>query len=157
MLALLVLAMVLWTTGRHEASHALAAWLEGVPVREMKLLPGIHPDAGFYFGNVIYQGDTSRVVRAAPYVVDGLLLLGVAGLTTTIRGWRRYRLPILLFGVVSPLVDLVYSYQVGMWRSSTDVADLSGTLPPVTVHLYFLATIALAILLFRRLRAAGMH
>ena len=153
MIFLLIIATILWTTARHEASHALVAWLEGTGVAEMALLPGVHPEAGFYFGYVIYDGETSWLARAAPYLVDGALLLVVSLLVTAGTSWRRYRLPILLFGVVSPLGDLAYSYQGGLWRSSTDVADLLATIPAIAVHAYFLGAIGVAVWLLSRLRA----
>jgi len=149
-----VLAVALWTTARHEASHALTAWLGGTQILEMKLLPGIHPEAGFYFGYVIYGGDTTWLVRAAPYLVDGVLLLCVLVLVTLDIDWKRYRMPILLFGVISPLVDLAYSYQGGLWRPSTDVAGLLVTLPAGVVHFYFLGTIGVSVWLLRKARAA---
>lgn len=153
MVFLLAIATVLWTTARHEASHATAAWLEDTRVVDMALLPGMHPEAGFYFGYVIYDGDTSSLVRAAPYMVDGALILGVLLLVTLGSAWKRYRLPVLLFGVVSPLADLVYSYQGGLWRSSTDVADLLTTMPGLLIHLYFLCAIAIGVWLLVHMRS----
>lgn len=149
---LLVALTVLWTTARHEASHALVVWLQGGVIDDMALLPGIHPEAGFYFGYVIHSGDTTWLVDAAPYLADLALLLLVLFLTRVKLDWGRYRTAVLYFGVISPLVNLIYGYQGGLWRPATDVADLRAILPPPLVHLYFAAAIGLAIYLLRWLR-----
>ncbi len=151
---LLILAVTLWTTVRHEASHALVAWLGGTRIDEMRLLPGIHPEAGFYFGYVIYGGETSWLATAAPYLTDLLLLLAALALISLSADWRRYRRLILLFGVVSPMVDLAYGYQGGLWRPATDVADLFEILPPAAVNVFFAGAIGLSVYLFRRLRTS---
>lgn len=60
-----IILLVLWTTARHEASHAVTALLDGAEIQEMRLLPGIHPDLGFYFGYVKHSGDTTWLTDAA--------------------------------------------------------------------------------------------
>ena len=149
---LLVTLTVLWTSARHEASHALAVWLQGGVIEDMALLPGIHPEAGFYFGYVIHTGNTTWLVDATPYLEDLALLLSILLLTRMQLDWGRYRTAVLYFGVISPLVNLIYGYQGGFWRPATDVADLFAVLPAPLVHLYFVAAIGLAIYLLRWLR-----
>jgi len=68
MSVLIIVAMILWTTARHEASHALVAWLEGAEISELRLLPGMHPELGFYFGYVMHSGETTWLTTAAPFV-----------------------------------------------------------------------------------------
>ena len=52
MLALSIILLVLLTTARHEGSDGLVAWAQGATIHEVRLLPGVSPDLGFYFGYV---------------------------------------------------------------------------------------------------------
>ncbi|MEL6975648.1 MAG: hypothetical protein AAGL29_09680, partial [Bacteroidota bacterium] len=72
---LLIIAVILWTTARHEASHALMAYIEGAEIIELRLLPGIHDELGFYFGYVKHSGNTTWLTESAPFFVDILLIL----------------------------------------------------------------------------------
>lgn len=149
---LLVVLTVLWTTARHEGSHALAIWLQGGDIEDMALLPGIHPEAGFYFGYVIHSGDTTWLVDAAPYLSDLALLICILLMTRLSVDWRRYRTVVLYLGVIWPMVNLIYGYPGGLWRPATDVAGLLAVLPAPLVHLYFAAAFGLALYLLRWLR-----
>lgn len=147
--------MLLVTTVRHEGSHALAAWLEGVPVNEVRLFPGIHPELGFYFGYVSRGDGGSWLIDAAPFLTAVLWLALFYPLIARTPRRSPARLALLFAGALSPLVDLGYNYQGGLWREGSDVHDLFLALPDVAVHAYFVAAIAGAFLAFQRLRHAG--
>lgn len=147
-----IVLMILLTTVRHEGSHALAAWLCDVPVHEVRLLPGIHPELGFYFGYVSRGDGGGWVVDAAPYLGAILWLAVFYPLVRRLSGNRLLWMPILFVGVVSPLVDLTYNYQGGLWRAGTDVHDLLLALPDMAVHACFLSAIAVSLAAFLQLR-----
>lgn len=140
----IIIAFILWTTARHEASHALIAYLEGSKIEELRLLPGIHDELGFYFGYVKHSGDTTWLTKCAPFFSDLLILLFSTILLLKIKSKKYYR-EILFFGFVSPIVDLIYNYQGGLWRSGTDVSDMLNQLPNWTVHSSFILTISASI------------
>jgi hypothetical protein len=143
---IITLVIFYWTIARHEGSHALMASLEGADIQELRLLPGIHKDAGFYFGYVEYSEDTSWLTEAASFFSDFLLLL----ITSLILLWKpgiKYFKEILLLGFISPIIDLIYNYQGGLWRPGTDVYDLLTLLPRAVVHFSYILTIVIAILL----------
>jgi hypothetical protein len=131
---------VVVTTLRHEGSHALAALLEGCEVTDFVILPSLR--GGFTFGYTALAGDPGWPVYAAPYFCD-LLTFGAALLVCLLVGRipRWVWLNIVVIGIVGPLVDSVYNYQGGFWRSGTDVARLFAGLPDLPVHLCFAVTI----------------
>lgn len=143
-----------WTIARHEGSHALMAHLEGANIEELKLIPGIHEELGFYFGYVEYSKDTSWLTEAAPYFADILIL----ALTFTILFWKpeiKFYKIILYFGFLSPIINLVYNYQGGFWREGNDFYDLLNLLPKVVVHLTFISVLITAcalLMVFRNYR-----
>ena len=47
---------------------------EGAKILELKLLPGIHEELGFYFGYVKHSGTTSWLTEAAPFISDALII-----------------------------------------------------------------------------------
>jgi len=132
--------LFIWTNARHEGSHALMASLEGASVPECKLFPGIHPNGSYYFGYVLISGGTSWLTIAGPFFSDLILLL----ITLTILIWKRnikfYKI-IFLLGFISPLIDLLYNYQGGFWRTISDVYRLNELLPKAIVHFYFISLI----------------
>lgn len=147
-----IAVLVLWTTARHEGSHALAAFAEGAEIQQVRLLPGVHENLGFYFGFVEHRGEVSWLTDAAPFIADVLLLLVTSLLLLKMNRHNRWWIFIFLFGVISPLADLGYGYFSGLWRAGTDVADLFLQLPPAAVHLFFLVSIPGGFLLARWLR-----
>lgn len=147
----IAVAVVIWTTSRHEGSHALAASLEGATIEEVRLLPGIHPELGFYFGYVKHSGDTSWLTDAAPFLSDAALILATIVLLTLPMSGRA-RFLVVLFGLLSPLIDLAYNYQGGFWRAGTDVNDLFAVLPDWIVHAFFVVAMAVAVMSMRRQR-----
>ena len=54
---------------------------------------------------------------------------------------------------LSPLVDLVDSYQVSHWGEGADVRDLFLALPDIAVHVYFAVVIALLRMALHKLRS----
>ena len=155
--SILITAVVFyWTIARHEGSHALLAWLEGAEIYKLSLIPGIHEELGFYFAFVSHDGKTSWLTEAAPFFADVLVLIFGILILRRYYGSRFYTW-ILWLGIISPMIDLVYNYQGGLWREGTDVADLLEALPDLMVHIAYLSAIlsALAALIFftkRRLK-----
>lgn len=151
---LITAIMFYWTIARHEGSHALMARLEGAEIREIKLLPGIHKDLGFYFAYVNHAGETSWLTEAAPFFSDLLLMFIASAFLYWKRGTRYYN-ALLLLGFISPIIDLVYNYQGGLWREGTDVSDLLVHVPEAFVHIAFVTSILganCALVFFRKRR-----
>ena len=142
-----IIAFVLWTTARHEGSHAFMAYLEGAEIIEMKLLPGIHKELGFYFGYVKHSGDTTWLTEAAPFFSDLIIIIITSAILIFSR-IKRFHNVVLFFGIGSPIVDLIYNYQGGLWRTGTDVSDLLEILPKSLVHTSFILAIVLSVLTF---------
>lgn len=157
MSVLVLIAMVLWTTARHEGSHALAAWLEGAEISEVRLLPGVNPELGFYFGYVVHSGETTWLTAAAPFLADAVVLLCAGLLIRWLAVGPRGRFAFVMLGLVSPLADLVYNYQGGLWREGTDVRDLFLALPDAPVHGFFLLAITTGALLLLSIRGKSAH
>jgi hypothetical protein len=143
----IIIAFILWTTARHEGSHALMAYLEGAQIKELQLLPGVHEDLGFYFGYVKHSGDTTWLTESAPFYADLIIVLITCLILTFLRPIRFHN-ELLLFGFGSPIVDLIYNYQGGLWRSGTDVSDLLELLPKGLVHTSFILAIVLSVMFF---------
>jgi hypothetical protein len=55
------------TTARHEGALALAALWQGVPVRSVRLFPGLDPEPGFYFGYVSRGDGGTWMIDAVPF------------------------------------------------------------------------------------------
>lgn len=151
MLPLLVILAIVITTARHEGAHALMAWLQGVPVKEMKLLPGIHPEQGFYFGYVARGDGGNWIIDAAPFSAAVLWFLLFAAIYRRTPRHSNWRLPLFVIGMVSPIADLAYNYQGGLWRAGTDVWDLFRALPSEAVHAAYIISIIWMISYARRL------
>lgn len=150
---LLYVLLVIWlTTVRHESAHWLAATLQGVEIREVRLVPGIHPDLGFYFGYVARGDGGDWLIDAAPFFAATVWLVVAWLILVRLPRASRFWLPLFLLGVISPLADLVYNYQGGFWRPGTDVHDLFQALPDGVVHAGFLIAIALCLFCVRHLR-----
>ena len=142
-----IIAFIIWTTARHEGSHALMAYLEGAEILEMKLLPGIHKELGFYFGYVKHSGDTTWLTEAAPFFSD-LIIIIITSVLLFYSSIKRFHNEVLFFGIGSQIVDLIYNYQGGLWRKGTDVSDLLEILPKGLVHTSFILAIVLSVLTF---------
>ena len=130
-------------TIRHEASHALMAWLEGSTVNKFVFWPTVDEWGIFRWGYVELSGPTTWLTLAAPYFVD-LLTFGLFfWMCLRLRFPRRWLwLNAVIIGLISPLFNSGYNYL----RSSVAVSDvgrLLHSLPPFVVHAYLALTIAL--------------
>jgi hypothetical protein len=129
-------------TVRHEASHALGAWLEGATITKFVFWPTVSSH-GFRWGYVQFRGPTSWLTLAAPYFAD-LLTFGLFfWLCLRLRFSRRWVwLNAVIIGLVSPLANTVFNY-LGAARGANDVGRLLHSLPPFAVHAYLALTIVL--------------
>ena len=133
-----------WTIARHEGSHALMAFLEGADIEKLRLFPGIHDELGFYFAYVQHSGNTGWLTEAAPFFSDLILIIIATILLFNIKNLQYFN-TVLLLGFISPIIDLIYNYQGGLWRAGTDVSDLLNILPKTIVHLIFITAIILSV------------
>lgn len=131
-------------TIRHEAGHALVAMWQGSKITEFIFIPR-YVGEKFYFGYVSWEGgDTNWLVTAAPYFLD-LLTFAVF---FVICFWGRFKrhwvwLNLVIFGVISPVVNSGHQYfWVGL-RGGGDIGWLLEKLDPVYVHAYLISTIGL--------------
>jgi hypothetical protein len=125
---------------RHEASHALAAMLQGATIREFVFWP-TWSESGSSWGYVSWSGSTDWVAIAAPYLCD-LATFAVFYLVCTRLPFRRHWVWVNLvaIGLISPLVNSFYNYFNGL-RGRGDVGRLLLALPNPVVHTYFVITL----------------
>ena len=140
-------------TLRHEASHALAALLEGAKVTEFVFWP-----TRGYWGYVNWEGPVTSATIGAPYVCDLMTFCFFFVLCMAARFERRWVwLNAVAVGMISPLVNSIYNYWGGL-RGPNDVGKLLENLPPIFVHAYFWFTIGLylvgLVLVFKGSRTA---
>ena len=128
-------------TLRHEASHAIVAFLQGAAIEEFVFWPTwVH--SVFRWGYVGWSGDVNWVVTAAPYLCDLATFIIIFAICTRVcfrRHWVWVNL--VAMGLISPLVNSAYNYLNGT-RGGGDVASLFKTLPSQLVHAYFVFTLA---------------
>lgn len=126
-------------TIRHEASHALAAWLQGAAITEFVFWP-----TEYGWGYVSWEGPVTTGVIAAPYLCDFLTF--VVGFTVSmvfVLGHKRWIwLNVVVVGILSPLINSAYNYWGGLRGSNNDVGKLLAAMQPPLVHGYFWLTIA---------------
>ena len=125
-------------TFRHEASHAMAAMLEGYRITEFVFWP-----TKGYWGYVNWDGPASAASLGAPYLCDYLtftLFFAVSMLICFNRRWVWINL--IAIGIISPLVNSIHNYREGL-RGPNDVGRLLELLPENLVHGYFWLTISL--------------
>jgi hypothetical protein len=125
---------------RHEASHALAAVLQGATICEFVFWP-TWSESGSNWGYVSWSGSTNWVAIAAPYLCD-LAAFAVFYLVCTRLRFKRHWVWVNLvaIGLVSPLVNSTYNYVNGL-RGRGDVGWLLLALPNPLVHAYFVITL----------------
>ena len=129
-------------TFRHEASHALAAVLQGATLERFVFWPTSF-DSSFRWGYVSYSGSTDWVTTAAPYLCDLATFLVFFAICTRIRFRRHWVwVNLVALGLVSPLVNSAYNYVNGL-RGRGDVATLLVELPEGLVHGFFAVTIVI--------------
>jgi len=143
-------------TFRHEASHALAAVLQGATLEKFVFWP-TWSGSTYRWGFVNWSGPTNWVALAAPYLCD-LATFALFYLICTRLRLRRHWVWVNLvaIGLISPMVNSGYNYLNGL-SGGGDVAALLQTLPGPAVHGYFVATLAgYALGLFLTLRPRPM-
>jgi hypothetical protein len=130
-------------TIRHEGSHALAAVLEGARLQQFVFLPSLSSSGRWLWGYVEYQGRVNGWVTAAPYLVDLLTYAVFFGLCYAVLFRRRWVwLNLVIFGLISPLINSAYNYLGGL-SGPNDVGQLLAILPNSPVHLYFIGTLSI--------------
>jgi hypothetical protein len=143
-------------TIRHELGHALVALAMGGQITEFVFFPGFR-NGQLYFGYVRYTGASHWLITAGPYLLDLLTFLVFFAICMQLPFKRRWLwLNLVIFGIVSPLVNSAYQYLKPLWGSYGDVHNLFSELPGGLLHLYFILTITLYLaglaLVFRRSR-----
>ena len=124
-------------TLRHEASHAMAAILEGARITEFVFWP-----TRGYWGYVRWNGPVSSATIGAPYLCDFLTFGVFFAVCLLVRFKRRWVwLNLVVIGILSPLVNSFYNYRGGL-RGPNDVGKLLKLLPEDIVHGYFWVTIS---------------
>jgi hypothetical protein len=128
-------------TFRHEASHALAAWLGGAQIDRFVFWPTIHETGGFMWGYVTWSGDISWITHAAPYLFDLITYLVFFVICMRFRFPRRWLwINAIAIGLISPFINSIYNYWGGL-SSMNDVGKLLLALPTPIVHFYFILTL----------------
>ncbi len=152
---------LLWTTVRHELSHAAVAWVEGARILAVHVLPSIHPRAGFVWGYVKLDwpdGSEPWTVIAAPFVVDALVFLIFLFLCKQKFLPRWVRINCFILGLLSPLTDVGYNY-LKIFFPFSDAGGLASFFSKPIIHAFFLMEIgffAIGIwIAWRTLRQAG--
>lgn len=131
------------STIRHEAGHALVALIEGAEIIEFVFLPGI-AGGQFYFGYVRWEGATSNLAVAGPYILDLLTFLiffGICFYGDIKRHWLWLNLVVL--GVFSPLLNSSYQYLKAGLNMRGDISWLVAKLPAAWVHASMISIIML--------------
>jgi Peptidase M50B-like len=129
-------------TIRHEGSHALAGWIEGADIK--KFVPYPQHDLGrFTWGYTLWTGHTTWFTDAAPYLCDLLWFAGFFVLITRvpIRNHPLW-LNLVVFGLISPLVNSGSQWIAGFVSPESDVGKLRDSLPDALVQVYFVLTLA---------------
>ena len=131
------------STFRHEGAHALMAMAQGARITEFVFWPTVEQKRGILWGHVSFDGHTTWLMSAAPYLCDlatALLLLAVWVWARRLPRWVWLNLVILF--LISPFIDSAYNYVGGTFRPHNDVAKLMRALPDLWVHLYFAVSLA---------------
>lgn len=111
--------------------------LEGARITEFVFWP-----TQGYWGYVVWEGHGTAPTLGAPYLCDFLTFVVFFSICMLVRFDRRWVwLNIVVFGVLSPLVNSFYNYW-GRFQSSNDVGRLLALLPENIVHGYFWLTIS---------------
>lgn len=130
------------STFRHELAHAVAARAQGAEILKFIFWPSVYENGRFYFGYVVWRGQTTWLVDAAPYFFDILTFLLFMIPIFTIRFKQRWIwLNLVIIGMISPLINSAYNYLRG-----SDVRNLLEALPDTLVHGAFLLGLGLGLL-----------
>ncbi len=147
---------------RHEGSHALIAFWEGATIQQFGFLPTFSGKYGFLFGYIAMQGDTTWLTIAAPYF-GNLITFSATFLICMYPGClpRWIWLNMVIIGIVFPLLDTLYNYQNGFWRSHSDMAKLLQQIPAAWVHSALILSVILyctgLLVVFKYSRFAGRY
>lgn len=130
------------STFRHELSHAVVAHAQGAEILKFTVWPSFYKNGDFYFGYVVWRGETTWLVDAAPYFFDLITYAGFFPLVYLITFKRHWLwLNLVIIGLISPTINTIFNYLAG-----GDVADLLERFPPLTVHGFLLLGFGLALL-----------
>lgn len=144
-------------TVRHEAGHALMALGLGRAVTDFVFFPGINQEGQLYFGYMRYTGLSHWLITSGPYLQDVLTFLVFFVITMRLPFKRHWLwLNLVIFGLISPLVNSAYQYLKPLIGMTGDVPFLFDELPAIVVHGYFMLTLSLylagLVAVFRRSR-----
>ncbi len=130
-------------TFRHEASHALAAWLGGAQINKFVIWPTFLIKGEIRWGYVEFSGDGSWIIYAAPYFFDLITFLFFFWLCMRATFKTRWLwVNAYIIGLISPFFNSLYNY-FGILNSTSDVGKLIMSLPDISVHLFFILTLLL--------------
>jgi hypothetical protein len=127
-------------TIRHEGSHALAGYLEGLTIKKFVFLPYLR-NGHLIWGHVDFNGSFSWLTIFAPYLCDLITFLIVFFLCLLVSFRQRWVwLNLIALGIISPFANSLYNY-LGGFSSNNDVGYLLTVLPRYAVHVYFICTL----------------
>jgi glycosyltransferase involved in cell wall biosynthesis len=152
-LLLLPLYLIIGTF-RHELAHAIIARAQGAEILEFAFWPSFYKDGTFYYGYVLWRGETTWLVDAAPYFFDIITYGAFYPLVYLIQYRKRWLwLNLVIIGLISPLVNTLHNYLRG-----SDVRNLLAVFPHLPVHGFFLLGLGLGlfglVLVFTRSKQA---
>ena len=144
-------------TIRHEAGHALMALALGRDITKFVIFPGLTQEGQLYFGYMAYSGSSHWLITFGPYLLDALTFLVFFMITMRLPFKRHWLwLNLVIFGVISPLVNSTYQYLKPLIGMTGDVPFLFDQLPVILVHAYFILTLTIyaagLVIVFRRSR-----
>lgn len=133
MFGYLTLPIILLTTQTtlHEGSHAIAGEILGFRTATFKPYPHTY-NKHFYFGRTSTDleeeipQDSILSYAVAPAVTNAILFTSTDITLTYYRDKipRRYRILILLFGMIAPYIDYSFNYVVGSdWKQIRDLKN----------------------------------
>ena len=128
-------------TLRHELSHAVVAHFQGAEILKLTFWPSMYHEK-FYFGYIVWRGETTWLTTAAPYFCD-VLTYGVFFPLAFLKRFKRHWLwlNLVIIGLISPMVNSLYNYLFG-----SDVRKLYEVLPSLFIHGCFLLGLGLGLL-----------
>ncbi len=129
-------------TFRHELSHAVVASAQGAEILKFTFWPSVYTNGDFYFGYVLWRGETTWLVDAAPYFFDILTFVLFFPLVFAVRFKRHWVwLNLVIIGLISPIINSGWNYLRG-----SDVEKLFNAFPALPIHVFFLLGLGLGLL-----------
>ncbi len=124
---------------RHEMSHAVSAFLEGAQGVAVSLLPDVFGKSGLPWGEALLPGQATWITSFMPYLGDLLTYLIFFYICMAVSFQRRWIwINLVVIGLVTPLLNSGVNYIL----VSADIRNLMQVFSPLSVDLYFVATIA---------------